>query len=476
MATINLKFEEKRRLPAVAGQFYPEEKKELEKMVKEYLAQTEVPEIEGEIFGLILPHAGYIFSGPVAAFGASAISAKTFDTVIIIADSHYERFDGVSIWPAGVWETPLGEVEIDKELAANILSESDRFIVRDSAHLFEHSIEVQIPFLQEVLKDFKILPIVFGSEDKDWKALSRAILKNIKNKKILIIASTDLSHYPPYQEAKEADLEILETILKINPEALKEKIKELEQRNIPNAQTFICAQDSVKTLLEIARNLKAEAKLLKYANSGDVSVGDKSQVVGYGAVAFYLPSVVSLKVGRLTQKEKAELLDIARTSVESFIREGKIPEFEVESERLKKKQGAFVTLKKHGQLRGCIGHAAEDIPLYKVVSQMAIAAAVQDYRFPPVTEEELPELEYEISVLSPFRKIDSWQEIQIGVHGVQVVAGNRTGLFLPQVATENNWDLETFLNHLMIKAGLWFDYWKENPIELYVFEAEVFKK
>jgi AmmeMemoRadiSam system protein B/AmmeMemoRadiSam system protein A len=442
-------------------------------MIDYYLSKAKPPPIEGEIFGLILPHAGYIFSGLVAAHGFKAIAGKNFETIIIIGDSHTQYFDGVSIWPAGSWQTPLGKVEIDKELAAKILASSERFLVRDSAHLFEHSLEVQLPFLQKTLKKFKILPIIFGSEEKDWKILAQAILENTKGKKVLIIASSDLSHYPPYEKAKEADLETLEAILKIDPLILEEKIQELKKRVISGAQTFMCAKDSVKTLLEIAKNLKAEAKLLKYANSGDVLAGDRSRVVGYGAIVFYNKAK---KKEALSPEEKEKLLYIAKASVENFLEKGKIPEFEVKSERLKQNQGAFVTLKKQGKLRGCIGQVIGNQPLYQIVSQMAVAAAIKDSRFPPVTKEELDQLEYEISVLGPLRKVDSWKEIQIGLHGVQAVAGFRSGLFLPQVATENNWDLETFLDQLMLKAGLWPDYWKENPVDFYVFEAEVFGK
>jgi len=171
-----------------------------------------------------------------------------------------------------------------------------------------------------------------------------------------------------------------------------------------------------------------------------------------------------------------QLLFIAKNSVESFIQKGRAPDFKIDSPKLKEKRGAFVTLKKKGELRGCIGCVRANKPLYQTVSQMAIAAALEDPRFPPVTEEELPDLEYEISVLSPLRKVDSWKEIQVGIHGVQVVAGGRAGLFLPQVATETGWDLETFLDHLMLKAGLAPDYWKNNPVDFYVFQAEIFKE
>lgn len=432
------------RPAAVAGQFYPEDKKELEEMIDNFLSQTKSLEIGGEIFGFLLPHAGYIFSGPVAAFGFKTIAGRDFDTVIIIGDSHYERFDGVSIWPRGFWETPLGKIEIDEELAQKILSASKRFITRDSAHLWEHSIEVQLPFLQKTLKNFKILPIIFGSEDEDWEELARVILENIKNKKVLIIASSDLSHYLSYEEAREIDQQTLKAI------------SDLDAQNLE-----VCARDSVKTLIEIGKSLGAKTKLLKYANSGDTS-GDKSQVVGYGAIAFYLSG------------EGRELLEIAKTSVESFVKTGKIPKFEAGSEKLKEKRGVFVTLKKNRELRGCIGCIVGDRPLYQIIPQMAVAAAVEDPRFLPVTKEELPELEYEISILTPLKKINSPQEIQLGAHGVLARAGYSTGLFLPQVAKETNWDLETFLDNLMLKAGLEQNHWKNHPTDFYVFEAEVF--
>lgn len=280
-------YQEKLRFSAVAGQFYPGEKKELEEIVEKFLREAKVPKIEGEIFGLILPHAGYVFSGQVAAHGFKAIEEKDFETVILIGDSHYERFDGVSIWEKGEWETPFGKVKVDEKLAEKILKESKRFFIRDSAHLFEHSLEVQIPFLQKVLKNFKILPIIFGSENEDWKNLAKAILKVTKEKKVLIIASSDLSHYPPYEIAMKADLETIDSILSCDPEKFAQKIAQLEKK-YPGVDTFACAQDTMKTILEVAKNLKTKAKLLKYQNSGDTIFGEKSQVVGYSAIAFYL--------------------------------------------------------------------------------------------------------------------------------------------------------------------------------------------
>lgn len=257
------------RQPAVAGQFYPEDKKELAKIIDGLLSKAESPEIKGEIFGLLLPHAGYSYSGQVAAYGHKAVAGKDFDTVIIVGDSHYERFDGVSVWPEGEWETPLGRIKIDEDLAQKIISSSKRFFRRDSAHLWEHSIEVHLPFLQKTLRNFKIVPVIFGSEDVDWKLLADVILKNIAGKKVLIIASADLSHYLPYEEAKKVDEKTLRNVLQL-------QVQDLD----------ICAIDSAKTIIEITKKLRGMAKLLKYANSGDTA-GEAEKVVGYGAVAFY---------------------------------------------------------------------------------------------------------------------------------------------------------------------------------------------
>ncbi|MBI2626350.1 MAG: AmmeMemoRadiSam system protein B [Candidatus Nealsonbacteria bacterium] len=258
------------RVAAAAGEFYPEDKKELGDIIDKLLNQAEPFNLaQGKIFGLLLPHASYDYSGQAAAYGFNAIAGKNFDTVIIISDSHYERFDGVAVYPAGLWETPLGKIEVDNDLARTVLAKSKRFLRRDSAHLWEHAIEVQLPFLQKILKKFKILPIVFGSENKDWQELADVISKNILKKKILIIASADLSHYLPYGKAQKIDQKTITSIL-----------------NLQNKNLDICSIDAARTLIKIAKNMSGRAKLLKYANSADVS-GDKSKTVGYGAVAFY---------------------------------------------------------------------------------------------------------------------------------------------------------------------------------------------
>ncbi len=291
------------RPPSAAGQFYPEDKKELEKELNRMMEESQLPLINGEIFGLLLPHASYIFSGAIAVLGLKALRGKKFDSVIILSDSHYEYFDGVSVWPEGEWETPLGKIEVDKEIAGRIISFSKRFFSKQSVHLFDHTIEVQLPLLQKALGSFKLVPIVIGSEGKDWKKLAEAILESTKGRKVLIIVSSDLSHYPSYGEAKRADRAVLGAIESLDDEILNKTITKLEKRNIPGAQTFLCSKDSVRTLMNITKSLRGKAKILGYANSGDVG-GEKDRVVGYGSMVF-------LKKESPAPEEKKELADIS---------------------------------------------------------------------------------------------------------------------------------------------------------------------
>jgi len=463
------------REPTVAGEFYPEDKIQLSALIDNFLEKASLPEVKGEVIALIVPHAGYQFSGEVAAHAFKTLEGEQVDTVIIVGNSHHERFDGVSVFPKGVYKTPLGEVEIDSDLAQRIIQESDRIFFRESAHQLEHSIEVEIPFLQKTLKHFKIVPILFGNSQKDdWKILGDAILKHIKGKNVILIASSDLSHYPPYEVAKYADKKTIDAILTGDIEHFEKTIQELQQENLPNAVTFACGSDAIKTVMYVARQLGAsEIKLLKYANSGD-STGDKNRVVGYSAIGFFAERRDHL----LNKKEQERLLQIARESVETYIKEGKIPEFSEDNPMLNQKLGAFVTIKKHGKLRGCIGEfSPTKEPLYKVVSKMAIAAATKDIRFSPVKEEELDELEYEVSVLSEPQKIDNWRKIELGKHGVIIRQSLNQGVFLPQVADETGWSLEKFLSELCFqKAGLPPDCYKDKNTEIYTFTAKVFSE
>ena len=504
------------RSPAVAGTFYPADKNELTKAVDEFLARAQKippspPFIKGGenvILGLVVPHAGYTYSGQVAAWGFKQLVDQNIDTVILIGNSHRAYFSGAAIYDKGYFKTPLGEVEVDAELAGKIMAENKNIKADMAAQASEHSLEVEVPFLQRVLPNFKIVPILMGNGDLEdvnpvrepcsltvcadgnfkppavfsngVKMLAQAISKNIAGQNVLVVASSDMSHYPPYERANYADKKTYEAILTGQVDKLESAIAQLEKENIANTQTFLCAKDAVEVLMMVMQNLGAsDIKLLKYANSGDTT-GDKNQVVGYGAIGFY----GERSGGELSQAEQQRLLEIVRQSVEAYVKTGQAPAFSENSAALNQKLGVFVTIKKGGQLRGCIGNFPpqeagqtpdSNLLLWQNVVKMAIAAATQDPRFSPVSADELNDLEYEVSVLSPLQKIDDWHEIQLGKHGVEIKKGNHNGVFLPQVATETGWDLDTFMGQLCSqKAGLPWDCWKDKETEIYTFTAQVF--
>ena len=456
------------REPVVAGTFYPGSKDELSAMVDKYLLETESLKVGKYVRALIVPHAGYQFSGWVAAYGYKTLIGQDIDTVILIGPSHPEYFEGASVYASGYYKTPLGNVEIDKELAKKIIDSHEKISFRESAHSQEHSLEVQLPFLQKVLGDPKIVPIIIGNQPGAVEILINT-LKDLIDENTLLIASSDLSHYPKYEDAKYSDNKVIKAILTGKIENLRKAVSGLEQEGIDNLQTCACGQDAIEAVMGLMEG--KEVKLLKYANSGDVDIGDKDRVVGYAAIVFTIDKLE----GELGMAEQKRLLEIAKETVETYVKTKKTAKFSNDYPALEKHLGAFVTIKKHGQLRGCIGQFQPDIPLYKVVVEMAVAAATKDGRFKPVTKDELKDLEYEISVLSPLKKIDSWKEIKIGKHGVQIKKGLRTGVFLPQVATDSNWDLDTFMGVLcQQKAGLPADCWKDPETDIYIFTAQVF--
>lgn len=468
------------RESAVAGSFYPVDAAELGLMIDGFLNNVSLPDLRTNIRAIIVPHAGYVYSGQIAAYAYKALINKPISRVIILGNSHQEIFDGASIYPRGYFETPLGKVEIDADFAQKLMIANPKIYFKESAHLEEHSLEVQLPFLQKTLPDFRVVPIILGNQEGAIDVLINA-LRNLIDENTLIVVSTDLSHYPNHKDAQYSDNKVIEAILSGKRQNLQKTISDLEKEGISGLQTCACASDSIEVVMELMNG--KTAKLLKYANSGDIDVGDppigeasKSRVVGYASIIFMDSSASSKQV--LNNVQQKRLLEIARESVEAYVKNGKIPQFEESDPGLNKELGAFVTLKKEGDLRGCIGVFTGDInePLYKIVSQMAISAAVNDPRFNPITESELNDLEYEISVLSPLKKVGSWKEIEIGKHGVQVRNGMRKGVFLPQVATENNWDIETFMSVLCTqKAGLPADCWKDKDTEIYVFTAQVFE-
>ncbi len=477
------------RLPAMAGSWYPADPESLRLMIKHFMdsAQVDESQIGGRILGLIAPHAGYIYSGPVAAYSFKALMLDKEkykgNTVILIGFAHRPpAWEGISVWSKGAWETPLGRVPIDEKIAAQLLNYSSLIQDRRDVHLGEHSLELELPFLQYALdNDFKLVPVAFSHQTMaEVETLVNALLAaNIDWNKTFIVVSTDMSHYHPYDEAVRIDRKTLEYVLADDVEGLINWI--------PQSGGPFCGYAGVLTLMTVAPHLGAnKIVLLKYANSGDTQPSTMAHgVVGYCAVAFVRPegkgrsddAVPGTEEYSLTREEKIYLLKLARKTIEEYVKHGKVYEPpEPDDPKLREIAPVFVTLHKHGMLRGCIGQMVGREKLYLAVRDMAIAAATQDPRFRPVTPEELDDIDIEISVLSPLRRINSWKEIVPFKHGVYVKRGWQSGVFLPQV-WEQIPDKEAFLRELCTqKAGLEPECYKDPNTELYVYTVLEFSE
>jgi AmmeMemoRadiSam system protein B/AmmeMemoRadiSam system protein A len=464
------------RRPAVAGSFYPADAQTLSTQVKEFLARASKREIKGEIVALISPHAGYMYSGQVAAHSFALIAGMKFDAVLVVAPSHRVAFQGASVYDRGAYQTPLGLLPVAQELAQQLMKESNLIRFFPQAHGPEHSLEVQLPFLQEVLGEFSLVPVVIGDQSfRTCEKVGQAIARTIQGKKVLLVASTDLSHFHPYEDAVKLDQVILKGIEQFDPQKLS--------ADLEAGKGEACGGGPVVAVMVAARELGANrARVLKYMNSGDVT-GDRSGVVGYAAAVLYReeggpekekgPRKAGVSLG-LTAEEKMTLRQIAQAAIEGKLKKEKPPKVENLTATLREKRGAFVSLHSRGQLRGCIGLIQAAKALHLSVEEMAMAAAFNDPRFPPVSVKELKDLEIEISVLTPLTRMKEEKEIEVGKHGLYIKKGFYSGLLLPQVATEYNWDPITFLEETCRKAGLPRKAWKDPDAEIYLFSADIF--
>ncbi len=276
------------RPSVTAGTFYPADPEELQAMVDGFLAGLEPT--GGRPLALIAPHAGYIYSGPVAAYAYAELKGQTYEAVVLIGPNHYlADLKGIAVYPGGAFETPLGAVPVDAALAQAILAANPAFENDPAYHTREHSLEVQLPFLQRVLPGVPIVPIIVGRPTpENCHALAQALVQVLQGRDVLLIASSDLSHYPPYDDAVEVDRAILAAIETGDVNRFREEIQRQMSRGIPNLQTTCCGEGAIATVLEAAPGLGANrVQVLHYANSGDSPIGDHRQVVGYGAVKFW---------------------------------------------------------------------------------------------------------------------------------------------------------------------------------------------
>ncbi len=462
------------RKSVIAGTWYPGDPATLTGDIRSYLKKVPEQALGGPVVGLVSPHAGYVYSGQIAAHGYRLLEGRRYDAVVVIGPSHRVLFRGASVWPSGGYETPLGVVPIESELAGAILGADPVLNSDRKPHAAEHSVEIQLPFLQVVLGTFAFVPIVMGTQDyQTCEAVADAILGAAKGKNVLVVGSSDLSHFHTYDQAKRLDQALVDLVQKRDHRRLS--------RELEDGSCEACGGGPVVTAMLYAEKAGARGvKVLQYANSGDVT-GERRQVVGYLSAAFFRENpgekaMAKKKIGidmGLTDDEKQALLRIARASIQAELA-GKKPPAAKGQGTLEEKRGAFVSLKRRGRLRGCIGFIEAKKPLAQTVEEMAVAAALQDPRFEPLREEELKEIRLEISVLSPLRKIVDVGAIEVGTHGLYVRKGSRAGLLLPQVATEYGWERDTFLKETCRKAGLAPDAWRDPETEIYLFSADVF--
>jgi len=435
------------RNPVVARQFYPASASQLKAMIKELVDEKVEKQ---EVIGVVSPHAGYPYSGPVAAATISRIKFK--DTFIIMGPSHTGMGKPLSIMTEGAWKTPLGEVEIDSELAKQISATSSYLQEDNLAHQHEHSIEVQIPFLQYFKPNVRIVPIVLAyASGATYKEIGKEIARAIKklNREVVIIASGDLTHHEPYESARKKDTQAIDAILDLNEDELTRRYEEL---NIS-----MCLYAPAVSLISAAKELGAkEAELVRYQTSGDTT-GDYSSVVGYAGII-------------IKAIEIHPLVKLARETVEAYVREGKTPKPKELTPEMKQRTGTFVSIHKLGELRGCIGtiepqkeNVAEEI------INNAVSSATGDPRFPPVDPGELKDLDYSVDVLTTPEPVADESQLDPKKYGVIVEAGWRRGLLLPDLEGVDSVDYQ--IDICRQKAGIAPD----EPVKLYRFEVKRYK-
>ncbi len=474
------------RPAARAGQFYPEDPGKLQNQVNDFLNRAFLTTLQGTITAIWVPHAGYVFSGQIAGNAYAYLQNYTFDAILVLGPSHYFSVKNAA---AGDWDqfaSPLGLVSVDRELSDLLVKISDLIDIIPIAHKQEHAIEVQLPFIQTVLPDIPIVPIVVGQLSyRQSKALAHDIVNACKGKNVLLIASSDMSHYPAYDDAVRADRQVLKAVENFDARAVYALNYSLMRDGVPGLQCVMCGHAALVTVMLAAKAMQAnEVKMLPYANSGDVS-GERNRVVGYGSALFVSKEIIMQNQHMQNQSqsediqfskvERMRLFQIARESIRAALENKPLPEIDDVSSNLNLKRGVFVTLTNKGRLRGCIGNFSPYASLVRMVQDLAAASATQDYRFAynPVTVKELANIDIKISILSELQKVDSADEIIVGKHGIWIKQGNRSGTFLPEVASEMHWNREEFLTHCCAdKAGLSPDAWK-NEADIYVYTSQI---
>ncbi len=470
-----------------AGSWYPSGSKELSSQIDQFLNQASDVN-PGKPLALVCPHAGYAYSGQAAAEAYRLAGKYRYRRVILLAPNHYiPGMKGPSLVDVQACRTPLGLIEVDREVM-DALRRNPLFDCSYGGHEAEHSLELQLPFLQRILKsDFKLVPIVVGEMSDEEFTQTAEALRPYVDDETLLIASSDFTHYGDYfgympfnipreLHGPEKDEYIEKNIRALDFGAIgpicHRDVKGFST-HLRETQDTICGRNPIGIVLNLLPG-DSEGILLDYYTSASLEEGGRKS--SWDHSVSYAPIAFVRNPDYLNTEEQRLLLDIARKSIARVFDPsldkpvedpGALPE------KLRRDRGAFVTLTHEGNLRGCVGYIDGRMPLYRTVEENAYNAAFRDSRFPQLSAREFKQLEIEISVLSPTEPIKSWKDIVIGRHGIILARGRYSAVFLPHVATEQGWDLETTLTHLARKAGLYPDDWREG-CEYEVFTAQVF--
>jgi len=474
------------RQPVAAGRFYTADKETLKKELTGLFADCIKPREGYKTRAIISPHAGYVFSGKIAASAFSATQrVEGYENIFLIGSSHVMAFDGASVYNTGDFITPLGKAVVNREISNRLKKDNPVFNFPTTAHLQDHCLEVQIPYIQYYYTDTpKIIPIIIGSTSSTTIKKIAEALKPYFTPENLFVISSDFSHYPSYEDGNKTDNATAAALVTGDPALFLAALKKNSSAGIEGLATSMCGWTSGLTLIDLAEGSKnLEFKRIDYCNSGDSPYGNKDEVVGYHAIA--LVEKKNVQENRMKaedeftfSREETEILfTIARQTIKSMLFEEKkyaIDEKKM-TESLKRPLGAFVTLKINGVLRGCIGRFVSTDPLYDVVRASALSSAFEDPRFPALTKSEYDKVDIEITVLGPMKKISSISEIKLGRHGIYIKKDFRSGTMLPQVAIEYGWTVEEFLGYTSRdKAGIGWDGWKN--ADIYIYEGLVLEE
>ena len=462
------------RKPAVAGSFYPSSAKEILSMTQGWLHPVDA---QAAPQAVIVPHAGYVFSGEVAASAFNRIPKRhPYKRIFLLGPSHRVGFSGASVDTLYTYaETPLGRVAIDVETGKELLKMAP-FTCRNDAHDREHCLEVQLPFLQMMYEEVpSIVPIVIGTQRLEILEDIADSLEPYFNEDNLFIISSDFSHYPSYKDAQASDLYLANAIEQGGLEEFLKALRYIRKMDFTGQDTAACGACAIAVLLSMmdaqGRN-HFDVDHVMYRNSGDSPYGEKDRVVGYNSIVITRNQKTDDHLFHFTDEEKKGMIGAARSAIYSALRMDYDGEAKPVGILKDKGYGVFVTLHLNGRLRGCIGRFTSSDSLFETIQDMARSAAFSDPRFPSLSRSEAPRIDIEVSVLSPLKRISSVDEFKLGRDGIYMIKGSRHGTFLPQVATETGWSTEEFLGHCaQDKAGIGYYGWKD--AELYTYQTEI---